>query len=360
MSDMIKVIRHPEESRVTKVRFGKKTQEIEYKEPCYRYDFSKNKVLLFSLQAVTIKEDIIYYVNDSKTVPTQFILVPNGKLFNEKSFPYNYCATVNGSLERLKSYIDHEFALQISSAEKIEDFGLEDSLVYAYIFTHTPAEKHRQIRLFDWENIDKEQHDFKKASLQPSVIKKTLNLTDDEKVYLPVIMKESGRMGLNHIKFTVLKSSSEEVEVEVFDTLALSSGRKKESDEAGLIFYDKIIVPKQDASGCGYLTSLITTKYITEGGLEEEVIPDIRGKTDMDEIKEYLIDEFQLTGIVPHIKIDSKKEMKKGKLHGISLMGSLSDIDASSNVGSNGVTTPKVIDPLLPKKDQSVPVFSKN
>lgn len=327
----------------------------------FRYEYKRDGKVLFSLQAVTIEEDMIHYVNDSKTVPTQFILIPNFKgyiSFDKKSFS-NYCKTTKESLKELKSYVDHEFALQISSAEKIEDFGLEDSLVYAYIFTHTPAKKHRQIRLFDWENIDKGQHGFKKASLHPSVIKETLNLTDDEEVYLPVIMKESGRMGLNHIKFTALKSSSKGIEVEVFDTLAPSSGRKKESDKAGLIFYDKITVPKQDASGCGYLTSLIAAKYITEGELEEEVIPNIRGKK-VDEIKECLMNEFRLTEVILQIGTSNKKEMKKGKLHGISLMGSLSNIDASSNVGSNGVTTPKVINPLLPKKDQSVPIFSKN
>lgn len=155
--------------------------------------------------------------------------------------------------------------MNVSKKTSYLDLGIDEALVYAYIFTHTELAKHEQIRLFDWENINNGQHGFEKNSLQPNKIKATLNFEGDKMVYLPVIVNDN--KGLNHISFTTVAEFENNIIVESFDTLGLYNSNEQYiktglSGQQQLILKSKIEKVTQENSGCGFLTVLNAVNYI--------------------------------------------------------------------------------------------------
>lgn len=281
-----------ENQKKEKIEFAKTSGDDESR-PCWRYNFSLGGKELFSLQAVDIKDNKIYYHDQSNNeIPVQFILVPQGENFNRTNLE-EYCNKVRGILfkrDGLRGKLDQEFVARILAAQKITDLGLDEALVYAHIFTHTDPKQHKQIRLFDWENIDKGQHGFLKDSLQSNKIKTTLNIQPEEEVYLPMSVHESGKDGLHHISFTTIKINIVGTRIiKSFDTLYGGSlNNENYIPEQHGLKYTMLKSLKQGVSGCGFLTALNAVNYINNGTVD---CPSIAGKS-IKEIKEILTDSF--------------------------------------------------------------------
>ena len=318
-----------------------------------KYEFSKNGTELFSLQAIVNKNNKLCLFNNSNydgCIPTQFIVTTKSTeyLIEDYTSIDEYYNKANIDFGNLKSVIDQEFVAHILAAKEFDekiisenggvgkgelDLGLDEALVYAYIFAHTYREIHEQIRLFDWENINKGELGFLKDSLQPDKITETLNIKLGEEVYLPMIVhkekisKNLNQNKYNHISFITVKSKyiyktitdnndycgkqskelieREEFVIKSFDTLGQNSGNEQyiKSQQTGtqtkqkskkqtepspqIVLKTQITTAKQGASGCGFLTALKAVNYINKYSVDLS----ITGKN-IEETKKTLIKGF--------------------------------------------------------------------
>lgn len=323
--------------------YKNKQQYTSYVEQ-YKINPSTKNPALFSLQAIVNKDNKLCLFSNSNydgCIPTQFIVTTKSTehLINKCtsiSEYYNKIKEMHSiDFDDLKSKIDQEFATHILAAKEFDekiinengrvgkgelDLGLDEALVYAYIFTHTDPEQHEKIRLFDWENINKGQHGFLKDSLKPDKIKKTLNIKLGEEVYLPMIVrkkqeskeKESKKTEYSHISFTTVIQEESNFTVKSFDTLGQNSSNEQyiKSQQTGtqtkqtskkqtkeqqpqIILTSKIEERMQGISGCGFLTALNAVSYINGGDAVCPALVEEKGKTlPIEKTKKTLIEGF--------------------------------------------------------------------
>ena len=277
-------------------------------------------------------------------IPTQFIVTTKSTehlIKKDCTSISEYYSNACIDFDDLKSKIDQEFVAHILISKPFAekgytdqlDLGLDDALVYAYIFTH----------------IDPEQHGFLKDSLQPHKISETLKLTENKEVYLPMIIhkeKTSKENEYSHISFTTVIQEESNFTVKSFDTLGQNSSNEQyiKSQQTGtqtkqkskkqtskkqtkeqqpqIILKSQITIPEQGASGCGFLTALNAVSYINDG---TAVCPSIAGKS-IEETKKTLIEGFGYT-----IEVSKKEFETYDKIDGTKCKEAIYNIYESDN-----------------------------
>lgn len=317
--------------------------------PCYTYKFTKNNEELFSLKSVFVDNENKIHYNNEENGKTMFILVTKEDVYDNKYF-IEYANAVRNRIcdgGYLRKAIDYEFAVNIMASKSFDgmddelDLGLDDELIYAYLFTHISPEQHKQIRLFDWVNEESEKRGFLKSCLSKDNIVKKLNLNGEAGIILPMVITDNNPgLQFNHISFVLFLKSFHPTNNPVilsFDTL--SSGENIKSaggcNEYYINYYkiNRIInEPKQDRSGCGYLTLLnIITYFDTAENDPLKKVEEMRKnsllKLNNEEKKNFLLKKFKLEELKTDITseeityrqnqgnnaIVDKKTMKSGK-----------------------------------------------